>query len=219
MKKIALIAALEKERVLIEQALGEGRREGGCFVSRHGDLEVIVASSGIAKVNAAVCTTELIGLFHPDAVINSGVAGGCGPDVKPLDVVAGKVCAYHDVWCLEPNAWGQVEGLPARFEADRTLLDKAVALGARPVLICTGDIFATKPDVERIRVHFPEVEAVDMESAAIAQVCHLKNVPFLSLRVISDNADADSNTGQYLDFWDRAPQATFRLVRSLIASL
>ena len=134
-------------------------------------------------------------------------------------MVAGKVCVYHDVWCLEPNAWGQVEGLPARFEADKTLLDKAVALGARPVLICTGDIFATKPDVERIRTHFPEVEAVDMESAAIAQVCYLKKVPFLSLRVISDNADAESNTGAYLDFWDRAPQATFRIVRALITSL
>ena len=90
--KIALIAALDKERDLLAQALDASRQEDGCFISTYKGLEIIIARSGIAKVNAAVCTTEIIDRFHPDVIVNSGVAGGCLPGLKPLDVVAGAAC-------------------------------------------------------------------------------------------------------------------------------
>lgn len=226
MKKIALIVALDTERdallAVLEGLQEECAADGQVFyVGRLGgaSVEVIVAQSGIGKVNAAMCAASLIDRFHPDAVINTGVAGGCGPRVRPLDVVVARQCVYHDVWCGEPNLYGQVQGCPLYFPAAPQLLDRAVALGARPVLICTGDIFAQKDDVARILQKFPECEAVDMESASFAQVCYRRNIPFLSLRVISDSADGEENFGQYENFWEMAPRATFRVVRSLLEGL
>ncbi len=223
-KKIAIVVALEPERDLLLGVL-EGMQEeksdlGKSFYrGRVGRLEVIVVQSGIGKVNAAIATSKLISRYHPDAVINSGVAGGCGRRLKPLDVVAAQNCAYHDVWCMAPNAWGQVQGCPLYYEADAALLNLAVQFGATPVMLCTGDIFVEKENVPAILGHFPDCEVVDMESAAIAQVCYIKKTPFLSLRVISDSADSDNNLGQYINFWDEAPKATFRVVRGLLTSL
>lgn len=223
-KKIAIIVALEPERDLLLGVL-EGMQEeksdlGKSFYrGRVGRLEVIVVQSGIGKVNAAISASELISRYHPDAVINSGVAGGVGDRLKPLDVVAAQKCVYHDVWCMEPNAYGQVQGCPLYYEAEPGLLELAVSLGAIPVTLCTGDIFVEKENVPAILGHFPDCEVVDMESAAIAQVCYIKKTPFLSLRVISDSADSENNLGQYVNFWDEAPKATFRVVCGLLASL
>ncbi len=224
MKKIALIVALDTERDLLLGVL-EGMQEeksdlGKSFYrGRVGHLEVIVVQSGIGKVNAAISASELISRYHPDAVINSGVAGGVGKRLNPLDVVAAQKCAYHDVWCMPPNAYGQVQGCPLYYAANSMLLEQALRLGAVPVTLCTGDIFVEKETVPPILAHFPDCEVVDMESAAIAQVCHIKKVPFLSLRVISDSADSENNLGQYINFWDEAPKATFRVVRGLLAVL
>ena len=57
------------------------------------------------------------------------------------------------------------------------------------------------------------------KGSAIAQVCYIKKTPFLSLRVISDSADSENNLGQYVNFWDEAPKATFRVVCGLLAVL
>ena len=223
-KKIAIVVALEPERqlfVLHQHGEQEEKSDLGksFYRGRVGRLEVIVVQSGIGKVNAAISASELISRYHPDAVINSGVAGGCGKRLKPLDVVAAQNCAYHDVWCMAPNAWGQVQGCPLYYEADAKLLNLAVQFGATPVMLCTGDIFVEKENVPAILGHFPDCEVVDMESAAIAQVCYIKKTPFLSLRVISDSADSDNNLGQYINFWDEAPKATFRVVRGLLTAL
>ena len=93
--------------------------------------------------------------------------------------------------------------------------------GIHKGLICSGDQFIDKmADVVRIKGNFPDALAVDMESGAIAQVCHLSQVPFLALRVISDSPGAShDNTRQYLDFWNDAPQETFLLVKEIINGL
>jgi adenosylhomocysteine nucleosidase len=204
MQKIAIIVAMDKERELLMQSFSQNEN-------------IIVAKSGIGKVNAALCAQALIQEFQPDVIINTGVAGGCGPDIRPLDVVVAKECCYHDVWCGEPNQKGQIQDLPARFVADEAWLGKALSCGAKPVLICSGDIFAGKDDVKRIKADFPTCQAVDMESAAIAQVCYLNKVPFLSVRVISDNADGEDNAAQYADFWNLAPQTSFSFLQKLLS--
>lgn len=204
MRKIAIIVAMDKERELLMQSFSQ-------------DSNILIAKSGIGKVNAALCAQALIQEFQPDVIINTGVAGGCGADIRPLDVVVAKECCYHDVWCGEPNQKGQIQDLPARFVADEAWLGKALSCGAKPVLICSGDIFAGKDDVKRIKADFPACQAVDMESAAIAQVCHLNQVPFLSVRVISDNADGEDNAAQYADFWNLAPQTSFSFLQKLLS--
>ena len=153
--------------------------------------KLILQKSGIATVNAAIQTVEMIRQYKPDCIISSGCAGGNGDDIHLQDVVASSELTYHDVYCGKAidssTVYGQVQGLPALFQADPYLLEKAKLAGAKPGLIVTGDWFVdSKEKMREIIGHFPEAKAVDMESAAIAQVCHIYKVPFISFRVISD---------------------------------
>ena len=224
--KIGIIVAMHKELELLLPLLrdSEQSRMGGCEFYRGtvGKHDVIAMQCGIGKVNAAMGALTLVNAFLPDFIINSGVAGGADMAVSVMDVVAGVRVAYHDVWCGPESELGQVQGLPLYFEGSKRLLDliperEDIHRG----LICSGDQFIDKKeDVSRIKGIFPDVLAVDMESGAIAQVCHLSGVPFLALRVISDSPGAShDNTRQYLDFWNDAPRETFALVKDIITKL
>lgn len=186
--------------------------------------EIIPAVSGIGKVNAALGAAELIERFHPDCIINTGVAGGLGADVHMGDVVVGAQCVYHDVWCGEGNEPGQVQGLPARYDADPELLAAASELPSglkvHRGLICTGDRFIEKLEEDMAILHmFPEALACDMESAAIAQACHLKGVPFMSVRIVSDCVADGGHELSYKDFWANVSEVSFGIVRELIEKI
>jgi adenosylhomocysteine nucleosidase len=224
--KIGIIVAMHKELELLLPLLqnSEESRMGGCEFHRGkvGRHDVIAMQCGIGKVNAAIGTLTLVNSFLPDFVINSGVAGGADQSISVMDVVAGARVAYHDVWCGPESELGQVQGLPLYFEGAKRLLNLVPDReGIHKGLICSGDQFIDTLDaVNRIKGNFPEALAVDMESGAIAQVCHLNKVPFLALRVISDSPGAShDNTRQYLDFWNDAPQETFNLVKDIITRL
>ena len=224
--KIGIIVAMHKELELLLPLLqnSEESRMGGCefYRGKVGRHDVIAMQCGIGKVNAAIGTLTLVNSFLPDFVINSGVAGGADQSISVMDVVAGARVAYHDVWCGPESELGQVQGLPLYFEGAKRLLDLVPNReGIHKGLICSGDQFIDTLDaVSRIKGNFPEALAVDMESGAIAQVCHLNKVPFLALRVISDSPGAShDNTRQYLDFWNDAPQETFNLVKDIITRL
>ena len=224
--KIGIIVAMHKELELLMPLLhnSEERGMGGCEFHRGkvGRHDVIVMQCGIGKVNAAIGTLILVNSFLPDFVINSGVAGGADSTVNVMDVVAGARVAYHDVWCGPESELGQVQGLPLYFQGAERLLDLVPDReGIHKGLICSGDQFIdTIEAVNRIKGNFPDALAVDMESGAIAQVCHLSKVPFLALRVISDSPGAShDNTRQYLDFWNDAPQETFNMVKDIITRL
>ena len=208
--KIGIIVAMRKELDLLLPLLqdSEESRMGG-FVFYSGKMahhDVMVMQCGIGKVNAAMGALMLVNNFSPNYVINSGVAGGADLSVNVMDVVAGARVAYHDVWCGPESEIGQVQGLPLYFEGSKHLLDLIPERDdIHKGLICSGDQFIDKmEDVNRIKGNFPDALAVDMESGAISQVCHLYQVPFLALRVISDSPGAShDNTRQYLDFWTK----------------
>jgi len=224
--KIGIIVAMQKELDLLLPLLHDSeqsRMNGFEFHrGRVGKHDVMVMQCGIGKVNAAMGTLMLVNHFAPNFVINSGVAGGADTAVNVLDVVAGARVAYHDVWCGPESDLGRVQGLPLYFEGASRLLELLPDHDdIHKGLICSGDQFIDKKeDVERIKGIFPDALAVDMESGAIAHVCHVCGVPFLALRVISDSPGAGhDNTKQYLDFWNDAPQETFALVKDIINSL
>ena len=188
----------------------------GCI----GGVDVVATQCGIGKVNAAVGALTMIDNFKPDAVINTGIAGGTGAGAGVLDVVIGSEVGYHDVWCGPGNAPGQVQGHPERYAGALSLVDME-ALGGNPRvkvgLIASGDKFISSPaDLEAVLEVQPEAVAVDMESGAIAQVCHLKGVPFLAVRVVSDTPGVENHLEQYGDFWTLAPQSTFGILRSIL---
>ena len=67
--------------------------------------------------------------------------------------------------------------------------------------------------------NIPEGMAVDMESCAIAQVCYMCGVPFLSYRIISDTPGVKDHYKQYLNFWEEAPKRSFEMIKVLIKAL
>lgn len=198
------------------------------LTGRLGDHTVVLAMSGIGKVNAALTAASLIAAHRPDAMISTGCAGGLAPEPGVMGVVAAASTVYHDVWCGEGNAYGQVQGLPARFDADARLLavardladDSAVETPVCCGLTCTGDKFITDPaELKAVLGAFPEALAVDMESAAIAHACHLHNVPFLSFRVISDTPGAEAHWEQYQDFWGTMADRSFGITRTFLSRI
>ncbi len=192
------------------------------------DGNVRVEKCGIGKVNAALGAQRMINEFHPDCIISSGCAGGNGDDINIQDVVVSAELCYHDVYCGkaidDTTVYGQVQGLPARYQADPHLLAKANALDCgvkiHPGLIVTGDWFVDSKDKMRdIIGHFPDAKAVDMESCAIAQTCYINKVPFISFRVISDMPLHDTDASQYHNFWDTVAEHSFQVTKTFVESL
>ena len=195
------------------------------------DGSVRVEKCGIGKVNAALGAQRMINEFRPDCIISSGCAGGNGDDVQVQDVVASSELCYHDVYCGtaidNSTQYGQVQGLPARFQADPYLLGKSkelvvpdAAFKVHSGLIVTGDWFVdSREKMCSIIGHFPEAKAVDMESCAIAQTCYINKVPFISFRVISDIPLRDTDASQYHDFWGTIAQHSFQITKTFVESL
>ncbi len=222
--KIGIIVAMRKELDLLLPLLEDMKEltvDGRVlFTGRLGHHELAVEQCGIGKVNAAVGALELIQAFLPDLVINTGVAGGTGSDARVLDVVLASGVAYHDVWCGPETQEGEVQGLPRVFLPGRDVEPLAKAIGAKTGLVVSGDIFVCRmDDFRRIMALWPQAAAIDMESGAIAQVCHLKGVPFLCARVISDTPGEADNAAQYADFWERAPREAFSALQALLQQL
>lgn len=220
--KIAIIAAMDKELNLLLPMITDHStvtiNETTFHLGRIEGHDIVAIRSGIGKVNAAVATLTLIDNFHPSLVINTGVAGGTGV-AKILDVVIPGRIAYHDVWCGPGTVEGQAAGCPLFFECPLppALVER---LGAHRGTLASGDIFVSKAEeVARIRTLYPDAVAVDMESAAIAQVCNLKNVPFVCIRVISDTPGDADNIAQYDHFWEDAPRSTFDTLIHLLKEL
>jgi len=191
--------------------------------------DVLVQKCGIGKVNAALGAQRMINEFHPDCIISSGCAGGNGNDINIQDIIVSSELCYHDVYCGraidDTTVYGQVQGLPVRYQADSYMLGKSLELNVEGVkikqgLIVTGDWFVdTKEKMREIIGHFPDAKAVDMESCAIAQTCYINKVPFISFRVISDIPLRDTDASQYHNFWDTVAEKSFLTTRKFVESL
>lgn len=225
--KIGIIVAMGKELKLLLPLIESHSiitlNDIEFHVGKIGRHEVTAMQCGIGKVNAAIGTMTMVENFHPDLVINTGVAGGAGSAAGILDVVVAERIAYHDVWCGPGTEWGDAAGCPRFFESAQAITSLPCLNGNEKIkhgLICSGDIFISKAEeVERIRSLYPDVMAVDMESASIAQVCYLKNVPFFCARVISDTPGGEDNIAQYENFWDDAPKHTFETLKNVISNI
>lgn len=200
-------------------------RNGRVYVTGNmGDNTLIMHQCGIGKVNAAIGATDMINAFAPDVVISTGVAGGADTNLNVQEVVASTQTCYHDAYCGTEVEYGQILGLPARFDSDTALIEKAMSVdcGAKinKGLIVTGDWFVdSREKMSSIISNFPDAMAVDMESAAIAHVCHQYKVPFISFRIISDIPLKDNKAQQYFDFWEKISDNSFNVTKSFLEKL
>jgi adenosylhomocysteine nucleosidase len=212
--KIAIIGAMEEEVTLLRDHIENKQQTviAGCefTTGKMNSADVVLLRSGIGKVNAAMSTTILLEKFKPEVVINTGSAGGFHPDLNVGDVVISTEVRHHDVDVTAFGyEYGQVPQLPAAFQADEKLVQLAVT-AAKEIneiqvvkgLIATGDSFMNDPiRVESLREKFEDLQAVEMEAAAIAQVSHQFQTPFVIIRSLSDIAGKESDVSfeQYLE--------------------
>ena len=228
---IAVVGAMEQEIELLRESMTNVKHVSfGKFSAYEGELagkRMVLVLSGIGKVNAAVSTSWVIHQFAPDCVINTGSAGGLGKGLTVGDVVIGETVAHHDVDVTAFGyVWGQVPQLPAVFTSDSNLIRQAekaaqVFDGAAVTqgLIVSGDRFVHSSEgVAEIRSHFPDVKAVEMEAAAIAQTCHQLEVPFVIIRAVSDSADEKADIS-FEEFLKTAAVSSAKMVTEIVKSL
>ncbi|GIU15399.1 5'-methylthioadenosine/adenosylhomocysteine nucleosidase [Shewanella sp. MBTL60-007] len=164
---------------------------------------VVVARSGVGKVNAAITTYVLINHFDVNSIIFTGIAGAAGPKLNVADVVISTALVQHDVDLTAFGApKGQLDGYDDRlFYADEKLQALALeaakdSVGAARVhsgIIATGDQFiADKAVVSMLLQEFNAI-AVEMEGAAVAQVADMFDIPLVVIRTISDKADGSAH--------------------------
>lgn len=182
---------------------------------------VVAVLSRIGKVAAATTATALLERFGVQTVVFTGVAGGLGSGVRVGDVVVADGFVQHDLDAspLFPRHEVPLYGR-ARFDADaellaqltlasqRVLANAAHHLGSSTLaefqlhmpqvhlgLVISGDRFvSTSAESVALRQALPDALAVEMEGAAVAQVCHDYGVPFAAVRTISDRADDEAHT-------------------------
>ncbi len=201
--RIGIIGAMEVEVKDLQAKMSntEVAKHGATtFVA--GELEgvpVVVLQCGIGKVNAAMGAQALFDFYDVSAVINTGIAGAIGEGLKVLDVVVSKDAMWYD-FDLRPLGYelGQVPNIATRtFLADAHLRDVAAAAARKAMpesnvvagRIVSGDRFVNDAKTKTFLADELDGACCEMEGAAIAQVAVLNEVPYVIMRVISDNAD------------------------------
>lgn len=189
--------------------------------------ELVLAQSGIGKVQAAITATMLFDHFDVDMIINSGSAAGVAPNLAIGELVLSDRLVYHDVDVTRGGNYelGQIPGHGLYFTADQNVLKivsaTAEKLGLKTIngLIATGDQFVADPNrVAAIKQEFSGVAAVEMEGAAVAQVAASFGKPFLIIRAISDNGD-DSATVNFDEFVVQAGKNAAHLLLTALPAL
>ncbi len=202
---------------------------------------VVVVTGGIGKVNAAMVTTLLIEHFKPSEVIFSGIAGGINPKLIPGDIVIGTKTAQYDLGELISTKFkpfavknpANQKRNPIFFVCDPTLIELArntagkISLSTYSIdnethkpeiytgIIATGDKFiASKSKSNEIR-KLLKADAVEMEGAAVGQICYQTKTPFILLRSISDNANNNAKI-VYDTFIKTASKNSAKLTMALI---
>ncbi len=157
--------------------------------------EVVCAKCNPGKVNSALCAQIMILTYNPEVIVNSGVAGSLTDELGVYDVAIAQSCVQHD-FDLSPlgSPIGMVDGVNLiHFECDMEVVDtlKLVCKNEKykTGIIATGDVFVAGDEMRaRIKKNFDAI-ACEMEGASICHVCHVNNVKYGVLRVISDGAN------------------------------
>lgn len=222
MKVIGIIGAMPSELADIRNVLSDSaviRHAGFDFYINTFDGKVIVnACCGIAKVNAALCTQVMIDKFGVEAIINTGVAGGMNKAVKVCDIVVSSEVMPHD---LELRFLDNYPPYNSVFKGDRKLIDLACETCdeknyARHIgRIVSGEAFISSSEVKNAICERLSPLAVDMETAAVGHCAFMNEVPFVSIRCISDNAD-DEGEMSFDEFEKIAAKRVAEIVLEMI---
>lgn len=193
-------------------------------------VECVVAQCSVGKVNSALSAQVLADFYHPRAILNIGVAGGVGPQVRIGDVVIARACVEHDcdssalgysVGMLDlPGREEPVAELPCDAHLSQMLLEGAEKLysGVHFGVIASGDQFVADREKGKWLYDTFGALACEMEGGSIAHACLINQIPCAVLRTISDNANDDSKV-DFPTFAAQSAQKAQTLLQSVIRSL
>ncbi len=201
---------------------------------------VVLAQTGMGKVNAAIATTLLIEHFNPREVLFTGIAGGTDPELSPGDLVIGSLVAYHDYGTLTPDSMllrptrnpVSMQENPVYFSSTTSLVRLAQQVSDKLVLhkiggrlpkivtgtIVTGDVFVSSRKATQYLHQKMNAEATEMEGAAIAQTCWQQRVPFIVIRSLSDDAGSKASA-DVASFYKIAAENSAAMVMAMVARL
>ena len=224
---IGIIGAMQPEVEAIIATLEDRESETVSGITFYtgtiGGKRVAVAKCGIGKVFAALCAEIMILKYNPDLLVNTGVGGAIGGDLRCGDVVIADRLCQHD---MDTSAIGDPKGLVSGinmiyFDADvrakEILLEQGSALGlaVKSGTVATGDKFiASSEDKHRIASDF-SASVCEMEGCAIAQTAFVNGTPFAVVRAISDSADGEA-TMDYPTFLGIASKNSTNLTLALV---
>ncbi len=225
MRKIGIMGAMEIEIELIKShltQLQEVEHAGFKFyIGTYKNVNIVLCSCGVGKVNAASCTQMLIDKFQVTEIINTGIAGSLNSNARIGDTVISDNVTYHDV---RPEQMRTLFPFVDKFQTSEELRDIAIrAFEACEIQeinyhlgrIVTGEAFINDSNLKRTIVERYQPLCVEMEGGAIGHVAHINNIPFLIIRSISDNADDDAND-TYDNFEGMAARNSARLVINML---
>ena len=197
MKKIGIIFAMDEEidsfknNIVIENEYDIFDLH--FYEGNYNNLDCILVTSGVGKVNAARTTQILIDNYKVDLIFNVGVAGGVNTSLSVGDIVIGKKMVQHDFDITAFNhEKGYIPKVGVYIDADDYLINLAERVNDNgdyhtfTGVIASGDIFCTEEAMSMKIAKKFDALCVEMEGASIAQVCYLSHIPFLVIRCISD---------------------------------
>ena len=200
MQEIGIIVAMDEEREAILKIMTDTKVQQ-IYNLRflRGKIQgknCVLVKSGIGKVNAARTTQVMLQNFNILYVINLGAGGSINGMLNIGDILIGRQVVQHDFDITAfGHSKGYITGIGNSIMCDRNLVDELEQIiksipernyQIKIGVIATGDIFCSEAWMkDKIRAKF-DADVVDMECAAIGQVCYLDNVPFMVIRAISD---------------------------------
>ena len=226
MKTFGIIAAMQEEMQEIEKIMQYKENiklyNLNIIKGKINEYNIVLVEAGVGTVNAGRVTQILIDNFKIDAIINVGSAGSATDELNIGDIVIGKKLVQHD---FDITAFGHQKGYISNvgqfIESDDKLVLKMkqtiekiekdefkIKIGT----IASGDIFCTESKMrEKIRNKF-NADAIEMEGAAIAQVCKLDEIPFIVIRSISDKPNG-KNEITFEQFLEKASKRCAEIIK------
>ncbi|HUB76953.1 MAG TPA: 5'-methylthioadenosine/adenosylhomocysteine nucleosidase [Solirubrobacteraceae bacterium] len=227
---LGILAPMQQELDAVRAGFDADRAERVMGRTFHrgveGGHDAVAVISGIGKTAVATTTTLLIERFGVNEVLLIGVAGAVAAGLAQGDVVVASELVHHDLDARPIFPRYEVPGHgTGRLRADAALGERALAAasqlaaaeGTRALRgpIASGDQFLGPQALAELRARLPDVLAVEMEGAAVAQVCIEAGVPCAVVRTISDDGDP----GEFARFLERdAGRYAHELVGRLLAS-
>ncbi len=233
-KKIGIIGAMDIEVKMLKSLLQEPKiTEAGGITFAEGILNgtsVVIAQSGVGKVNAALCAQRMIIEFKATHIINTGIAGAAAHGLKVQDIVLSTDAVYHDMNAVEFGyKVTEIPGMKcSAFPADQNMIEaaekafktlkEAEGHSLFKGRIATGDIFVASKELKDTIKANCNPSCIEMEGAAIAHACFLNKTPYLIIRCMSDMAD-DNGEQTYSFNEENAAVLSANLVKQTIQNL